>query len=138
VVEATELADGRCGLVAVGTTRFRVVRWLPDDPFPQAEVEDLREPAPGPDAKALRADAESVLRRTLALRTELGELAAPATVALAEDVSTAAFQMAALAPVGPADAQRVLEAATPEERLRTMVRLLTEEAEVLEARVAGA
>jgi Lon protease-like protein len=138
VARAAELPDGRWALVAVGTTRLRVVRWLPDDPFPQAEVEELVEPEPGPDASAQRAEAEALLRRALALRAELGDAATPATVELDADVTTAAFQMGALAPVGPADAQRVLEAATVEERLRTLTRLLSEEVEVLEARLAGA
>jgi Lon protease-like protein len=138
VLQADELPDGRWVLVAVGTARLRVVRWLPDDPYPQADVEELAEPEPGPDAAALRAEAESGLRRALALRAELGDAAAPATIELADDVTAAAFQMGALAPVGPADAQRVLEAATVEGRLSTLVRMLSEEVEVLEARLAGA
>jgi Lon protease-like protein len=138
VVQADALPDGRWVLVAVGTTRLRVLRWLPDDPYPQAEVEELVEPEPGPDAGAWRLEAEAVLRRTLALGAELGDAAAPATVALADDVTTAAFQMGALAPVGPADAQRLLEAATVEERLQALIRVLSEEVEVLEARIAGA
>jgi Lon protease-like protein len=138
VVQARELPDGRWALVAVGVSRLAVVRWLPDDPFPQADVDDLPEPPPGPEAEALRPDAERILRRTLALRVELGEPAPPVTVELAADVVTAAFQIGALAPVGPADAQRVLEAATTEARLRVLVQLLEEQAELLEARAAGA
>jgi Lon protease-like protein len=138
VVQADELPDGRWVLVAVGTARLRVVRWLPDDPYPQADVEELVEPEPGPDAAALRVEAERGLRRALALRVELGDAAAPATIELADDMTAAAFQMGSLAPLGPADAQRVLEAATVEDRLRTLARMLMEEVEVLEARLAGA
>jgi Lon protease-like protein len=100
-------------------------------------VDDVREPEPGPAAGALLATAERLLRRTLALRAELGDPAAPATVELAGDVTTAAFQVAALAPIGPADAQRVLETASTDGRLDLVARLLEEEAEVLEARAAG-
>jgi Lon protease-like protein len=137
IVQAAELPDGRWALVAVGLRRISVARWLPDAPFPQAEVDDLPEPAPGPDAASLLATAEQLLRRTLALRAELGDPAAPATVELAGEVSTAAFQIAALAPIGPADGQRVLEASSTDGRLQLLARLLEEEAEVLEARAAG-
>ena len=46
VVAATELPDGRWYVVAVGTHRLRVRRWLEDDPYPRAEVADwLDDPA---------------------------------------------------------------------------------------------
>ena len=137
IVEAAELPDGRWALVAVGLRRISVTRWLPDAPSHRPTSDELPEPAPGPDAVALLATAERLLRRTLALRAELGEPAAPATVELAGDVTTAAFQIAALAPIGPADAQRVLEVASTDGRLELVARLLEEEAEVLEARAAG-
>jgi Lon protease-like protein len=137
IVQAAELPDGRWALVAVGLGRIKVARWLPDDPFPQAEVDDLREPEPGPDAGPLRAEAERWLRRALALRAELGDPAAPATVELADDPVTAAFQIGALAPMGPADAQRVLQIANTDERLRLLARLLEEETDVLEQRASG-
>ena len=137
IVQAAELPDGRWALVAVGLRRISVASWLPDAPFPQAEVDDLPEPEPGPEADEVLATAARLLRRTLALRAELGDPAAPATVELAGDVTTAAFQIGALAPIGPADAQRVLEVASTDERLHLLVRLLEEEAEVLEARAAG-
>ena len=137
IVEAAELPDGRWALVAVGVRRISVVRWLPDAPFPQAEVDDLSEPAPGPDVGALRAEAERWLRRALALRAELGYPAAPATVELADDPVTAAFQIGALAPMGPADAQRVLQVANTDDRLRLLARLLEEETDVLEQRASG-
>jgi uncharacterized protein len=137
IVEAAELPDGRWALVAVGVRRISVVRWLPDAPFPQAEVDDLAEPAPGPDVDALRAEAERWLRRALALRAELGYPAAPATVELADDPVTAAFQIGALAPMGPADAQRVLQVANTDDRLRLLAQLLEEETDVLEQRASG-
>ena len=46
IVQAAELPDGRFALATVGLRRFRVVRWLTDDPYPQAEVDLFEEPAP--------------------------------------------------------------------------------------------
>src|SRR5258707_10636188 len=36
---AEQLDDGRWVLLTVGTERISVRRWLPDDPFPRAEIE---------------------------------------------------------------------------------------------------
>ena len=38
IVHATELDDGRFALTAVGVPPLRVEEWLPDDPYPQANV----------------------------------------------------------------------------------------------------
>src|SRR5947207_15568149 len=40
ILEAAEFEDGRWALVTVGTRRIRVREWLPDDPYPQALVQD--------------------------------------------------------------------------------------------------
>ncbi len=39
VVQIEALDDGRYGLVVVGTWRFRVRSWLPDDPYPLADID---------------------------------------------------------------------------------------------------
>ncbi len=137
IVEAVESDDGRFGLGLVGLGRLRVDRWLPDDPYPQAEVSDLADGVPGPDALGHRVTLERTLRRVLALKAELGEPAAPATVQLDADPVVATYQAAALAPLGRVDCQRLLEGAGADERLRLAVSLLDEEAAVLAQRVAG-
>ncbi len=85
----------------------------------------------------LRPEVERLLRRVLALRTELGDVAAPAAVTLDEDPLRASFEAAAMAPLGSLDAQRVLELDSPSARLEALERLLSEEAEFLELRLAG-
>jgi uncharacterized protein len=137
IVEAVESDDGRFGLGLVGLGRIRVDRWLPDDPYPQAQVSDLDEGVPGAAAPERRDGLERVLRRVLALKVELGEPAAPATVELDPDPGVATYQAAALAPLGPADAQHLLETPGADERLELVVSLLEDEAAVLAQRVAG-
>ncbi len=39
IERAVEQDDGRWAVLAWGTDRFRVLRWLDDDPFPRAEIE---------------------------------------------------------------------------------------------------
>src|SRR3984893_35674 len=43
IVQAARVEDGRWVLVAVGEQRVRVERWLPDDPYPLAQVDELAE-----------------------------------------------------------------------------------------------
>jgi uncharacterized protein len=132
VVQAEELEDGRWLTIAVGTGRVRVDRWLPDDPYPLAVVEDLMEPV-GDEAvegsDELFAAATARLRRVLAMQTELGEETLPATFELAEDPEVAGWQLAVVAPLNPLDAQRVLAA----DGHRARLELLLDALEGLEA-----
>ena len=137
VVEAAELPDGRWVLVTVGTRRIRVHDWLPEEPYPRAEVSDVPETPPGPGAPAGRDEVERLLRHVLALAAEAGDDAAPATAELEADPSIAAWQAAAVAPFGPVDAQRVLETVSVEDRLRMLCALLEDEASVLAHRLSG-
>ena len=137
IVESAELPDGRWALVAVGARRLRVVRWLTDDPYPRAQVVDWPDPVPGPGHGAALAEVTGRLRRALALAAEAGDAAAPATIELATDPVLAGYQAAAVAPIGPLDRQRLLEAGSPDERLATLARMLGEEIEVLELRLGS-
>src|SRR6476659_3342898 len=53
IVQASELPDGRFALAVVGVQRVRVERWLPDDPYPRADIVALVEPPIAADAPAL-------------------------------------------------------------------------------------
>jgi Lon protease-like protein len=137
IVAAGRLPDGRYLLATVGTRRLRVREWLPDDPYPRAQVELLGEPDPPADATATRADVERLLKRVLAMAAELGEAPQAVGVDLDDDPVQAGFEAAAAAPIGPLDAQRLLELDDPGERLARLRILLADHAEVLEARLAG-
>ena len=138
MVSAVPVEDDRWFLVLRGVDRLRVVRWLGEEPFPRAEVDILPEDDAGGEAAATRDRVERLLRHALALATELGEpIAAPATVALDPAPAAAAWQAAAVAPVGVLDAQRVLAMAGVDERLRLLEELLADEVTVLEHRAHG-
>jgi Lon protease-like protein len=137
LARADELPDGRWALVTVGARRIRVERWLPDDPYPVADVADWPDPAPGPGYEAQAAAVVSALRRVLALASEAGDATVPATIELSEDPVLAVLQAAAVAPIGPLDGQRLLAAATPEERATLLEALLADAADVLRLRLGG-
>lgn len=141
IVEAQEAPDGQWALLTVGTRRLRVTRWLDDDPYPRAEVEDVDEPPwpAGADAGAADdalAEADRLVRRSLALRAELGESVPPVHVELAPEPAAAGWQLAALSPLGPLDRQALLGIDDPSERLARLAALVGEENEVLQARLA--
>jgi hypothetical protein len=135
IAQAGRLPDGRYVVVAVGTQRLRVRKWHADDPYPEATVELLDEPRPEGTAGARRASVQQLLTRVLALRAQLGEATTPEPM-LDEDPVRASYQAAASAPVGPLDAQRLLELDDADARLTALEHLLTEEAEFLELRLS--
>jgi len=137
IADAVELDDGRWIMVLAGVDRVRVQRWLPDDPYPRAEVVPCADPPAGPEAPARRDDLQGVLCRVRALQVELGEATDDDTVDLSLDPAVATWQAVGLAPLGPLDAQRVLGTDGVAERLDMVLSLLDEEAGVLAQRVDG-
>jgi Lon protease-like protein len=140
IVQTAELPDGRWLVDAVGTERFRVTEWLPEDPYPQAVVEPLDdEPfdaAPEAEAAERRAAVERRLRQVLALQVELGFPAPSAVRNLDDDPATAAYEAALLSPIGPMDSQKVLEAPGTVARLALLETLLDDARDVLARRIA--
>ena len=144
VVQTAELPDGRWLLDAVGTERFRVTEWLPDNPYPLALVEMVDEggddarPEAQAEAGERRSSVERLLRQVLALQVELGFPAPSAVRSLDEDPGTAAFEAALLSPIGPIDAQKVLEAPGTLARLALLEALLDDARDMLGRRIAEA
>ena len=137
IVRAEETPDGRWALVAVGVRRILVTRWLEDAPYPRADVIDVDEP-PFPDsARPLLVAAERSVRRSLALRAELDEPAAPLGVQLSQDPAAATWELASLAPLGALDRQRLLSVDDPGARLAELTALTDDACTVLAQRLAG-
>jgi hypothetical protein len=83
------------------------------------------------------AAAERVVRQALAMRAELDEPAPPFNIALDDDPARAMFQLAAIAPLGPADLQRVLVIEEASEMLAMLAAMVTDQVAVLAQRLAG-
>ena len=81
---------------------------------------------------------ERLLRQVLALQVELGFPAPSAVRSLDDDPATAAFEAALLSPIGPMDAQKVLEAPGVVARLALMEALLGDARDLLSRRIAEA
>ena len=136
IVEAEEADDGRWVLIAAGTDRIRVIEWLPDDPYPRAVVEVLDEPASAEPSGVVE-ELQRRVRRISALRSELGDPAAPVNVELHHDPVAAGFQAVAIGGLGPLDVQRILEIDDPDHRLQVIDDALEGAEELLRLRIAG-
>jgi Lon protease-like protein len=137
LIEAEPLPDGRWLAVFAGSHRFRVSRWLPDDPFPQAEVDELADaPWDSSDDDAFAA-AELAVREALRLAAEVGDPAVRPGFVLSGNPSLAAWELCAIAPLGPLDRQHLLEAPTHLERLGLLASQANELSKVLAFRLQG-
>jgi Lon protease-like protein len=135
IVRATELPDGRYALVTVGLTRFRVAQWLPDDPFPRAEIEAIDEQVvPAEDTRA-RDVVRSAFDVALGLWHELDARVPAHAPPASDDPVRDLYEIAAASPLGPLDAQRVLEAADARARSAVLEQYLGELADDLRARL---
>jgi Lon protease-like protein len=140
IAESVALPDGRWVLAVAGERRIRVERWLGEEPFPRAEVVFLDDDPPtGRDDNAPTRDAlVARVHRALALKASLGEWPVDAVAPeLAVDPAGLAWQVGGLGLLGPADAQRLLEADGVSQRLALLTRLVDEEIGVLALRAAG-
>lgn len=135
VARITQLleGDGFVGLVAEGTQRFEVERWLDDDPHPQAEVRLLPELEWDEALRPLLEETERVVRRVLAQASEFEEQRWSADVELVEDPVGAAWQLAGIAPIGELDQVALLRATSVEELLTEVQRLASEVVDTLTA-----
>jgi Lon protease-like protein len=138
LIEASRLPDGRLVIAVVGTRRFKVDRWLPDDPYPRAETSDVDDVGRWDDScDRLLTDATRAVRRALALAAELGEPGASMGFDLDVDPAVASWQLCALAPLGPMDRQQLLESDEPAGRLRLVISMAAEMSAVLEYRLGA-
>jgi Lon protease-like protein len=135
MVQVQALPGGRYALVTVGTRRFRVIAWLPDDPYPLADVDEWQDLDPdAPELPDRVAAATDRLREVLDLAARFGEV--PRELEISDDPLLASYHLAGLAPLGPADRYRLLCATSPAERLDRLAECLDDIEAMLRFRLA--
>lgn len=116
-----EAPEGPLAVVARGAERFEVLEWLPEDPFPQADVRFLDNFDQVASAQEDLDATERLVRETLASVTEFGgEVAWPSDLELSEDPIERAWQLAGITPLGPLDHYDFLSSANFDELLTTI------------------
>lgn len=134
LVGVGDLEDGHRGIVIRGGRRFRVTEWLPDDPYPRAEVEFLDEPAGFmPDVDG----AEAAIRQSHALMSELGHDLGLDEIEVPEDPVVASWLLGSMCPVGPLDAQEILAAEDASVRLQLIREFADDQSALCRMRLGG-
>jgi Lon protease-like protein len=135
IVQASQLDDGRYAIAAVGLHRIRVLQWMPEDPYPLAEVDALEELPATSEVADARDRVFAAFAQVLALWHRLDERVPTEVPAPSPDAMQDLFAVAAVAPLGPLDAQRVLEA-DGEQRGALLESCLADLAEEIRARLS--
>jgi uncharacterized protein len=121
IIVDNELGGGRHVLECIAEERIRVIEWLPDDPYPRAEVE------PWPDAESEEVDLSSLtvhLGRLYGVLDRLTDGQAPSPPPMTElpdDPGARLFALARYVPMGDADRYAVLAAPGATERRNILI-----------------
>jgi uncharacterized protein len=137
IEQAMEHSDGRWELLTTGVSPLRVIEWLPDDPYPLAEVELVEEPAWTASDEAAFARALASFREMIAIAERTGSTVDPRILELPGEASWDHWLLVGRSPVGELDRLALLGAATPTERLDRLAAELDDLASVLASRLDG-
>ncbi len=103
------------GLESVGTQRFRVNAWLPDDPYPLADIDFIEDLIWDASLEPARVHLETQVRKLLAFASEFGDLQFGADTLFSDDPIEACWQMAGVLPIGQLDQRDLLGSLSAEE-----------------------
>ena len=103
------------GLESVGSRRFRVNAWLPDDPYPLADLDFIPDLIWDDTLMPARVHLESKVRQLLAFASEFGDLQYGPDVEFSDDPMEACWQLAGVLPVGELDQLNLLGSQSAEE-----------------------
>ncbi|WP_104128300.1 LON peptidase substrate-binding domain-containing protein [Cryobacterium sp. Y57] len=133
VARVTQLdaPEGYLGLVVQGERRIEVTEWMPEDPHPLATVRAVPDLTWDDALLPLREQAEQLVRRTLSRASEFSDQEWSPDVVLSHDPTAAAWQLAAIAPVGPLDQIALLRSDTMSALLDNIIELTEAAAESL-------
>ena len=114
------------GLESFGTQRFRVNAWLPDDPYPIADIDFIPDLVWEDSLMPARVHLEREVRKLLAIASEFGDLQYGADTELSDDPMDACWQLAGVLPLGGLDQLDLLFSQSAEELLsRTLEQVKT-------------
>ncbi len=139
VASVTEIGttDEFLGLESFGSRRFRVNDWLPDDPYPIAEIDFIPDLMWEDSLMPARVHLESQVRTLLSLASEFGELVFGADIDLSDDPMSAAWQLAGILPIGELDRFDLLSSQSAEELLARAYSIATSGIETVRAMLAS-
>jgi Lon protease-like protein len=124
------------GLESVGSKRFRVNAWLPDDPYPIADIDFLPDLIWDDTLMPSRVHLETKVRQLLAFASEFGDLQYSSDVELSDDPMEACWQLAGVLPIGQLDQMDLLASQSAEELISRTYEIVTTADDTLKAMMA--
>ena len=121
------------GLESFGSQRFRVNAWLPDDPYPMADIDLLPDLIWDDSLMPARVHLETRVRNLLAFASEFGDLQYGADTELSDDPMDACWQLAGMLPLGGLDQVDLLEVQSADELISKTYEIVTTLEETLKA-----
>jgi Lon protease-like protein len=100
--------------------------WLPDAPYPIADIDFLPDLIWDDTLMPARVHLETKVRRLLAFASEFGDLQFGADVEFSDDPMDACWQLAGVLPVGPLDQLDLLQSQSAEELISRTNELVNE------------
>ena len=139
VASVTEIGttDEFFGLESFGSRRFHVNDWLPDDPYPIADIEFIPDLVWDDTLMPARVHLESQVRKLLTLVSEFGELVFGADIEFSDDPISAAWQMAGILPIGELDRFDLLSSQSAEELIARAYSIATNGIDTVREMLAG-
>ena len=125
------------GLQSVGSRRFRVNAWLPDDPYPVADIDFLPDLICDDNLMPARVHLETKVRRLLAFASEFGDLQYGADVQFSDDPMEACWQLAGVLPVGQLDQLDLLQSQSAEDLIAQTNEIVNAANQSLEQMMTG-
>jgi Lon protease-like protein len=119
------------GIESVGAQRFRVNAWLPDNPYPMADVDFLPDLIWDDSLMPSRVHLETKVRNLLAFASEFGDLQYGPDTELSDEPMDACWQLAGVLPVGPLDQFDLLQSQSAEELISSTYELVNTLGEAL-------
>ncbi|MFZ4118009.1 MAG: LON peptidase substrate-binding domain-containing protein [Rhodoluna sp.] len=113
------------GIESVGSQRFRVNAWLPDDPYPMADIDFLPDLIWDDSLMPARVHLETKVRKLLAFASEFGDLQYGSDTELSDDPINACWQLAGVLPVGQLDQMDLLNSQSADELISRTYEIVT-------------
>jgi Lon protease-like protein len=113
------------GLESIGTQRFRVNAWLPDNPYPMADVDFIPDLIWDESLTPARVHLETRVRKLLAFASEFGDLQYGADTELSNDPMDACWQLAGVLPLGALDQLDLLNSESADELISRTLKIVT-------------
>ncbi len=121
------------GIESFGSQRFRVNAWLPDNPYPMADVDFLPDLIWDDSLMPARVHLEAKVRKLLAFASEFGDLQYGSDIQFSDDLMEACWQLAGVLPVGGLDQVDLLSSQSADELISKTYELVSALEETLKA-----